>query len=261
LEVVASRPQENIIMSTTKTTDDKTTKKTIAIFGAGTGLGASLAARFGREGYRVALVARRAGPLGERVADLARAGIEAAAFPADITDIAAVPALVRAIEQRFGAIDVAVYQPVGHAGFVPAVDLDVAKLQPMANIFAFAPIEVSHAVLPGMLARGDGAIVIVGGLTALVPIPGLSGVGPLMAAARNYVFTLNAEVKERGVFAGTLNIGAVIENSAGYRAMTASGALDPRYPIIKPDDIADELWALVTRRDRVEAILPPLPSA
>lgn len=244
-------------MSTTKTTT-----RTIAIFGAGTGLGASLAARFGREGYRVALVARRAAPLEERVAELARVGIEAAAFPADITDIAAVPALVRAIEQRFGAIDIAVYQPVGHAGFVSAVDLDAAKLEPMANIFAFAPIEVSHAVLPGMLARGDGAIVIVGGLTAVVPIPGLSGVGPLMAAARNYVFTLNAEVKEKGVFAGTLNIGAVIENSAGFRAMTAGGvALDPRYPVLNPDDVAEELWTLVNRRDRVEAILPPLPAA
>ncbi|RUW02840.1 SDR family NAD(P)-dependent oxidoreductase, partial [Mesorhizobium sp. M1A.F.Ca.IN.022.05.2.1] len=51
-----------------------TDKKTIAIFGAGTGLGASRATRFGREGYRVALVARRAAPLQERVAELASAG-------------------------------------------------------------------------------------------------------------------------------------------------------------------------------------------
>jgi short-subunit dehydrogenase len=58
-----------------------TRKKTLAIFGAGTGLGASLATRFGREGYRVALVARRAGPLEDRVGALKAAGIEAAAFP------------------------------------------------------------------------------------------------------------------------------------------------------------------------------------
>ena len=83
-------------------------KKTIAIFGAGTGLGASLATRFGREGYRVALVARRAAPLEERVAELTRAGIEVAAFPADLTNLDSIPALVRSIEARFGAIDVAV---------------------------------------------------------------------------------------------------------------------------------------------------------
>jgi len=142
------------------------------------------------------------------------------------------------------------------------VELDAAKLQAMANIFTFAPVEVAHAALPGMLARGDGAIVIVGGLTALVPMPGLSGVGPLMAAARNYIFTLNAEVQAKGVYAGTLNIGAAIERSAGYRAMTADGApLDPRYPVINPDDIAQELWTLVTQRDRVEAVLPPMRAA
>jgi short-subunit dehydrogenase len=238
----------------------KNTNKTIAIFGAGTGLGASLATRFGREGYRVALVARRAAPLEEKVAELARAGIEAAAFPADLTEIERIPALVRSIEERLGSIDVAVYQPVGHVGFVPAVELDASKLQSMATIFTFSPIEVSHAVLPGMLARGDGAIVIVGGLTAVVPMPGLSGVGPMMAAARNYIFTLNAEVSPKGVYAGTVNIGAVVENSAGFRAMTAGGTpLDPRYPVISPDGVAEELWTLVTKRDRVEAIIPPLP--
>lgn len=238
-------------------------KKTIALFGAGTGLGASLATRFGREGYRVALVARRAAPLEERVAELAGAGIEAAAFPADLTDIDGIPALVRSIEARFGSIDVAVYAPVpSDAGFVPAVELDASKLQSMASIFTFSPVEVSHAVLPGMLARGAGAIVVVGGLTAVVTMPGLSGVGPLMAAARNYIFTLNAEVAPKGIYAGTLNIGALIDRSAGFRAMTASGApLDPRLPVIDPDDIAQEIWTLVTRRDRVEAILPPLPPA
>ncbi len=94
----------------------------------------------------------------------------------------------------------------------------------MANIFMFSPIEVSHTVLSRMLARGHGAVVIVGGLTAVVTMPGLSGIGPLMAATRNYIFTLNAKAMPRGVYAGTVNIGAVIDRSAGFRAMTANGA-------------------------------------
>lgn len=238
-------------------------QKTIALFGAGTGLGASLARRFGREGYRVALVARQAGPLEERVAELAKAGIEAAAFPADLTDVGRIPALVTSIEDRFGAMDVAVYAPVpSDVHFVPAVSLDATALQSMANIFTYSPIEVSHTVLPGMLARGDGAVVIVGGLTAVVPMAGMSGVGPLMAATRNYVYTLHAEVAPKGVYAGTVNIGAAIDRSAGLRAMTANGVqLDPRFPVIDPDDIAQEIWSLVTQRDRIESILPPLPSA
>jgi short-subunit dehydrogenase len=240
-----------------------TDRKTIAIFGAGSGLGASLANRFGAEGYRVALVARRASALEERVAELARSGIEAAAFPADLTELDRIPALVRAIEDRLGPIAAAVYCPVpSDVGFVPAVELDAATLRSMADIFMFAPIEVSHAVLPGMLARGDGAVVIVGGLTAVVTMPGMSGVGPLMAATRNYLFTLNAEAAPKGVYAGAVNIGAIIDRSTGLRAMTSGGAtLDPRLLVIDPDDIAKEIWSLVTRRDRIEAILPPLPQS
>jgi short-subunit dehydrogenase len=239
-----------------------TDQKTIAIFGAGTGLGASVAARFGREGYQVALVARSIAPLQELVAELGRSGIKAAAFPADLTHIDAIPALVGAIEEQLGAIDVAVYSPVPSGiGFVPAVSLNAAALQAMANIFTFSPIEVAHAVLPGMLARGNGAVVIVGGLTAVVPMPGMSGVGPLMAAARNYIYTLNGETMPQGVYAGTINIGAAIDRSAGLRAMTAHGPLDPRFPVLDPDDIAQEIWTLVARRDRIESILPPLPSA
>jgi short-subunit dehydrogenase len=243
-------------------TPSKTTKKTLAIFGAGTGLGASVATRFGREGYRVALVARRAAPLQERVAELGRAGIEAVAFPADLMHIEGIPALVRSIEDKCGAIDVAIYAPVTpEVGFVPAADLDAGKLEALAKLLMFAPIEVAHAVLPGMLARGDGAIVFGGGLTAVHTMPGMSGVGPVMAAARNYIFTLNAEVKPKGVYAGTVTIGALIERSAGQRVLTASGVpLDSRLPVIDPDTIAEEIWTLVTKRERVEAILPPLPT-
>ena len=238
-------------------------KKTIAIFGAGTGLGASLAKRFGREGYRVALVARRAGALEELVAQLVREGVEAQAFVSDLTEIAGIPGLVRSIEERLGPIGAAVYAPVSsHIGFVPAIDLDAAKLGAMADILMYSPVEVSKAVLPGMLARGSGSIFLVGGLTALATIPGMSGVGPLMAATRNYALTLNAELADKGVYAGTVSIGAMISRSAGMRLLTESGAsLDPRFPVIDPDDIAEEIWTRATRRDKAETILPPLQAA
>lgn len=236
------------------------TKKTIALFGAGSGLGASLAARFGAEGYRIALVARRTGPLEEQVAELARADIEAAAFGADLTNLDGIPGLVRAIEARFGAIDVGVYAPVpSDIGFVPAAELDAATLQSMANLFLLSPVEVTRAVLPGMLARGDGAVVIVSGLSAAVPLPGRSGAGPLMAAARNYVLALNGEVASKGVYAGSVSIGAMINHSAGQRALAAKGVqLDPSFPVIDPGTIAEDIWHRVTRRDRAESILPSM---
>jgi len=250
------------LMDKVVVSSSKNRTKTIAVFGAGSGLGASLATRFGREGYRIALVARRSAPLEERVAELARAGIEAVAFPGDLTDLDNIPLLVRSIEQRLGSIDVAVYQPVDQLGFIPAVDLNAAKLKVLTTIFAFSPVEVSHAVLPGMLARGDGVIIVVGGLSAVVRMQGggLSGIGPTMTTASNYIFSLNTEVAPRGVFAGILNVGAVIEHSAGFRAMRAGGVLaNEGYQLIDPDDIAERLWMLVTKRNQVEAIIAPRP--
>ena len=55
--------------------------KVIAVFGAGTGLGVSVARRFGREGYRVALVARRAEQLTALVTTLGAEGIDPAGIP------------------------------------------------------------------------------------------------------------------------------------------------------------------------------------
>lgn len=237
-----------------------THKKTLAIFGAGPGLGAALATRFGKEHYQVALVARRPAPLAERVAALASAGTDAAAFPADLTHLDGIPTLVRTIEQRFGGIDVAVYMPLSaDFGFVPAAQLNAAKLRPLAELFTFAPIELAHALLPTLLARG-GAFVYGNGLSSLITVPGLSGVGPAMAAARNFVFTLNAELKDQGVFAGAVTIGALIEGSAGHTALTASGQ-PIHFPIIGPDVIAEEVFTLVTKRDRNEVVVPPLPAA
>lgn len=237
-----------------------TDQKTIAIFGAGTGLGASLAKKFGRQGFRIAPVARNAAALADMVAALAAEGIEAKAFPADLTDLKGLPPLVRSIEDHFGSIDVAVYAPVSaEASFVPAAQLDANAMERISRLYILAPIEIGHAILQNMLARGGGALMVVDGLSAVHTMPGLSGVGPAFAAVRNWILTLHEEVKDRGVYAGTLHIGALIDRSAGLTIAKSLGRLPVDFPLINPDDIADEIWKLVTERDRVEAILPVIP--
>src|SRR6266542_956959 len=151
---------------------------TIAVFGAGTGLGASVAHRFGREGYRVALVARQKERLDALAATLAGQGIEAAAFTADLSRPADIPALVATIRSHFGTIDVIEYAPITTSPFIPAMQLDAATLQPLVNLYLLTPIELVRVVLPAMLERGDGGILIGHGLSALHPMAYRSGVGP-----------------------------------------------------------------------------------
>lgn len=240
-----------------------TDRKILAIFGAGPGLGASLAKKFGSESFKIALVARNAETLAESVAELAANGIEAKAFPADLTDTKGLPHLVRSIEDHFGGIDVAVYAPVSaDASFVPAAQLDANTMERISRLYILGPIEIGHSLLQNMLVRGSGALIVVDGVSAIYTMPGLSGVGPAFAAVRNWILTLHEEVKHHGVYAGTLHIAALIDRSAGLKlAASVDGALDPAFPIIDPDDIAEEIWKLVTDRDRVEAILPVMPQA
>ncbi|HEX4788682.1 MAG TPA: SDR family NAD(P)-dependent oxidoreductase [Actinospica sp.] len=77
--------------------------QTIAIFGAGPGLGASIARRFAADGFRVALVARDKDRLDALVGQLAAEGVDAAGFAADLDAPDEIPALITAIRDRFGA--------------------------------------------------------------------------------------------------------------------------------------------------------------
>ncbi|MFE6171476.1 SDR family NAD(P)-dependent oxidoreductase [Streptomyces sp. NPDC056464] len=238
--------------------------KVIAVLGAGTGLGVSVARRFGREGFRVALVARRKDRLDSLVARLADEGIEAAAFPADLSDPAGVPALVDAIRDHFGRIDVVEYGPIaGDVAFSPAAELDAAILEAYSRLLLLTPVEVFRAVLPEMTERGDGALLMTTGLTAMRPLPHLSGPGPAMSAARNYLYALNGELADKGVYAGTLTIGAMItgseaaervESSAGVEDEVLGAGID--FPVVHPDELAEHYWDMYTRRDRVEQAHP-----
>ena len=234
--------------------------KVIAVFGAGTGLGVSVARRFGREGYRVALVARREQQINDFAETLTAEGIEAAAFPADLRDTATVPALVAAITDRWGRIDVVEYAPITTELFTPAAELTAAGLAPLISLYLYTPVELVRAVLPGMLERGDGAILVGHGATAAQPIPFRSGVGPAMAAARNYLGSLHGELADKGIHVGTLTIAALIAGSAGHRMLT-SGEVETgmdlsRIPTVDPGDLADQLWTMTVKRDQFEHFCP-----
>jgi len=227
--------------------------KTVVVFGAGTGLGTAVARRFAREGYRVALVARSRDWLSELASSLG-----AEAFPADLRDVAGIPSLISEIRSRLGRIDVIEYAPITTDLFTRATELTVEKEQEYLNLFLLSPIAVVREVLPEMLSRGDGGILLGQGVSAIRPLPGLSGVGPAMAAARNYFLSLNAEIAPQGVYAGVLHVAAMISGSAGHAAaLDGDLPIDvSRIPLIDPAELAGTMWTMLAERDRAEAVLP-----
>jgi NAD(P)-dependent dehydrogenase (short-subunit alcohol dehydrogenase family) len=235
---------------------------TIAIFGAGPGLGLALARRFGREGYRVALVGRTPATLDRLTATLDEEGVDTARFVADLRDLDQVDAALADIRARFGSIDVVEYAPITTEGFVPAADLDVAGLQHHVDLLLRTPVHLVQRVLPDMVAAGDGAILVTHGGTAVNPAPGLSGLGPAMAATRNYLHSLHGEVAGKGVYVGTLVVNAMIIGSAAHQQLDSDAGAGfelpegVELPSVTPEELAETYWQMLRDRDRVEAARP-----
>ncbi|GAA0257077.1 SDR family NAD(P)-dependent oxidoreductase [Actinomadura nitritigenes] len=229
---------------------------TTVVIGVGPGLGMSIAHRFGREGHAIALISRNASRHAGYIASLASAGIEATSHPADIRDRDGLLRALDAITARHGAIDVVYYGPGAAdpaARPVPITETDVPAAQE-AMSWVYPAVDTVRAVLPGMLERGDGGLLFAGGLSSVVPLPAIGNLAISSAALRNYAITLNAELAGRGVYAGTLTIGGLIERGDIHRMFLAEadrlggltvGTLDP-------DVLADAAWDLYKNRDSAE---------
>jgi NADP-dependent 3-hydroxy acid dehydrogenase YdfG len=233
--------------------------KTIAVFGAGSGLGLAVARRFGQEGFSVALVARRQARLDELAGRLAAENIEVRTFAADLADHAVIPPTVAAIEAQLGHLDVVEYSPAGITESpVAALNLDLDNLQPQLDVRLLAPIVLVRAVLPGMRERGEGSLLFGMGSAGTSPLTFMSNVGIAFAGFRNYLYNLNASLSGEGVYAGGITIGGLIELSEAQqkfdaRGMSGAGAFQPER--IWPADLADRFWDMHIKRDRVEEVV------
>lgn len=233
--------------------------KTIAVFGAGPGLGRSVARRFGREGFRVALVARTPARLDALVEELGAEGIEAAGFPADLGDRAALPGLLDAITDRLGPIDVLEYAPAGPEWqqiLRDVREVDVAALEFPLDLLLHSPVTLVHGVLPGMLDRGRGTVLFGLAATSVRPYPQAGNLGPAAAAARSYVHNLHASLAGTGVYAGLVQVGGLVRDSDAAAAVLATWQGE-KPPAIDPADIAESCWQLHIERDRFEAVHEP----
>jgi NADP-dependent 3-hydroxy acid dehydrogenase YdfG len=210
---------------------------TIAIVGAGPGLGLSIAKVFGSQGFAVALISRSKDKLDPLVTQLAESGITAAAFPADVMDRPALAAALEHAVAHFGAIDVLEYSP--YSGLVPVSPLEVTvdNLQPQIEHHLYGAVTATRGVLPAMLTAGTGTLLFTTGGGAIAPYPMLGTMNAAQAALRNWVLNLNGVLADKGIYAGNVAISVLI------------GAHAPAgIPHAAPDDIARVYWNLHTHR-------------
>lgn len=220
--------------------------RTIAIVGAGPGLGFSIAKRFGAEGFDVALIARDRDKLDSLVDGLGDRGVTAAGFTADITSPAVLTSALRAAEERFGSVDVLEFSPApagaAAASLAPvaASKLTVDSVRPQIEYYLYGGITAIQAVLPAMLARGSGTLLVTTGASSgPVVHPPFGNIAAASGALRNWVLNLNVELAPTGVYAAHVAIAAWISSGG---------------PAANPDTIAETHWELHTDRSEAERL-------
>lgn len=188
----------------------------IVIVGAGPGLGLSLARQFGEHGFTVGLIARSRDKLDQLAGVLAGQGITARGYPADVTDPASLRAALDAARADLGPIDVLEYSPAPTPGStllgpVDAVDPTIEAVRPQLEYYLFGGITAAQAVLPEMLKRGQGTILVsTGASSGPVTHPPFGNIAAASAALRNWILNLHVAVAPQGIYAAHIAITAWI---------------------------------------------------
>lgn len=174
--------------------------RTALVTGAGRGIGRGLALGLAAAGWSVGLVGRTRASL-EEVADEIRAhGGLAVVAAADLVDRLAVLDAVAHVEADLGGVDLL----VNNAGVIERAELpfaedDVEDMWRVVETNVRGPMLVTHAVLPGMLARGGGRIVNLASGAGVRALPNYSGYAISKGALSRLTTLLHAQYADRGI--------------------------------------------------------------
>lgn len=208
--------------------------KTAVIVGAGPGLGIHTAEAFGRLGFKVVLLSRRAEVLQGYAAKLQAKGIEADFKAVDCADLQALHKTMTELAENEN-VELMLYNTAVLKDGLPS-KLTPDELVSRFTVDVAGALCAAQAVLPKMQEQGRGTLLFTGGGFALYPLAQYCSISVNKAALRVLVQTLSEEVKEQGIYCGILNVCDVIGGSDKY----------------SPETLAQLFVELYQKRDGVE---------
>lgn len=217
---------------------------TLAIVGAGPGLGAAVARRFGAEGFAVALLSRQQEHVDALAADLTAAGVTARGYAADVRGPETLVAALERAADDLGPIEVLQYSPVPQAAFMhPVLETTVADLTGAIEFSVYGPITAVQQVLPGMRSQGRGTVLFVNGGSGARPNPKVAGTSIAFAGEAAYATMLHTALAVENIHVGQLII---------------PGGITPGHPTHDPDVLADRLWTMHAGRGTFRVFVEPM---
>ncbi|ATY96684.1 2,3-dihydro-2,3-dihydroxybenzoate dehydrogenase [Streptomyces bacillaris] len=235
-------------------------EQTALVTGAAGGIGAAVVRLLAEQGTTVVAVDRDAARLAEEVAKLRAESLQVADFPVDVSDSAAVEAVVAAAEEQIGPID----QLVNAAGVLrlgPVKDITDEDLRAMLDVNVTGVLNVTRAVVNRMIPRARGAIVTVTSNAAVTPRAGMAAYAASKAAATQLIKSLGLEVAQYGIRCNTVAPGSTdtpMLRSMWHDREAEQHTLDgspsayrvgiPLRRIGRPDDVAEAVAFLLSDR-------------
>jgi short-subunit dehydrogenase len=212
-------------MTTTPTLDPHR----LLIVGAGPGLSASIARRFGKEGFSVTLVARREQALEELAGQLRDTDISVDTFTADAADPHTFRAALDDLAQRIAPAVVVYNAALITSDNVLSSDTDY--LLSAYAVDALSAINAAQVFTPAMRDAREGTFLATGGYAGIDPQPPYATISLGKAGLRTAVSLMHDELKADGVHATSITIGGAIARGTA----------------VDPDRIADTYWDLHTQ--------------
>jgi len=218
------------------------------VTGASSGIGAATARRLADDGFRVVLGARRAEQLNEVAAAI---GDGATAHALDVTDPASVDAFCDAV----GECRLLVNNAGGALGRDAVADADEAQWQWMYDANVLGVLRMTKALLPKLIASGDGHVITIGSIAGIEPYPGGAGYNAAKHAVRAVMDVLRMELLGQPVRVSEIDPGMV---ETEFSIVRFGGDLDAAAKVyegmtpLTADDIADCIAWVATRPSHVD---------
>jgi short-subunit dehydrogenase len=226
-------------------------KKTILVVGYGPGISTHVAEKFGASGFSVALVARNPEKLAAGVKALEAKGVEAAAFPADAGDPAAMRGVVEKARASLGPIGAVLWTAYGGGEVGDLLTAVPATARTVFDVAIVGLLATVQAALPDLKEAKDGAVLVTNGafgeinpqIDAFAASSNLMGLALGNAAKHKLVGLLAARLKAEGVYVGEVMVAGTVKGTAW----------DQGNANLDPEAIATRFWELYQGRSEVRA--------
>jgi NADP-dependent 3-hydroxy acid dehydrogenase YdfG len=221
---------------------------TAVVTGASSGIGAATARALADAGFSVVLGARRDDRLAAVAAEIGSAAI---ARHLDVTD----PASVEAFTQAIPECRVLINNAGGALGLEPIAQADEAHWQAMYDSNVLGTLRMTRALLPKLIASGDGIVVTVGSVAAFEPYAGGAGYNAAKHASRAVMDVLRLELVGQPVRVSEIDPGMVETEFSLVRFGGDKDRADQVYQGVTPlkaQDVAEVIAFVATRPSHVD---------